>query len=175
MKKSLSIVGLALLLGFLYLPSGIAQSKIGHLNSDELIKSMPETDSINKILSDLSDEYKRLGEELDVKYNQAAEAYTSAAETMKPLEKKLKESELLDMQKRIQTFTAESQSSYQKRQQELYQPVLLKAQNAIKEVGKENGLLYILDSAQGLLLYIPEDESFNILSLVKKKLGIKTV
>jgi len=79
------------------------------------------------------------------------------------------------MQKRIQTFTAESQSDYQKRQQELFQPVLQKAQKAIQEVGKENGLLYILDSAQGLLLYLPEDESFNILPLVKKKLGIKTV
>ncbi|MFA5816301.1 MAG: OmpH family outer membrane protein [Bacteroidales bacterium] len=81
----------------------------------------------------------------------------------------------MDMQKRIQTFTAESQSDYQKRQQELFQPVLQKAQKAIQEVGKENGLLYILDSAQGLLLYLPEDESFNILPLVKKKLGIKTV
>ncbi|TSA32608.1 MAG: OmpH family outer membrane protein [Porphyromonadaceae bacterium] len=173
MKKSIPIIVVALFLGSFLLTSGFSQGKIGHLNSDELIKSMPETDSINKILSDLSDEYKRLGEDLDVKYNQALEAYTSQAETLKPLEKKLKESELLDMQKRIQAFTSETQTGYQKRQQELYQPVLLKAQNAIKEVGKENGLLYILDSAQGLLLYLPEDESFNILPLVKKKLGIK--
>jgi outer membrane protein len=74
----------------------------------------------------------------------------------------------------MQTFTTESQAGFQKRQQELYQPVWLKAQNAIKEVGKENNLLYILDSSQGIILYLAEDESFNILPLVKKKLGIKT-
>ena len=173
MIKSISITAAIILTSCFLWTSTFAQSKIGHLNSDELLKSMPETDSINKILSDLSDEYKRLGEDLEVKYNQALEVYNSQMETLKPLEKKLKETELLDMQKRIQTFSTESQNDYQKRQQELYQPVLLKAQNAIKEVGKENGLLYILDSAQGLLLYLPEDESFNILPLIKKKFGIR--
>lgn len=171
----MSITACALLIGCSVFTGGFSQTRIGHLNSDELIRSMPETDSINKILSDLSDDYKRLGEDLEVKYNQALEAYNNQAETLKPLEKKLKETELLDMQKRIQTFSTESQNDYQKRHQELYQPVLVKAQNAIKEVGKESGLLYILDSAQGLILYFPEDETFNILPLVKKKLGIKAV
>ncbi len=175
MKNSISIAVLFILTGCFLVTSGFPQSKIGHLNSDELIKSMPETDSANKVLSDLSDEYKRIGEDLDVKYNQAYEAYTSQAETLKPIEKKLRETELLDMQKRMQTFTTESQAGFQKRQQELYQPVWLKAQNAIKEVGKENDLLYILDSSQGIILYMPENESFNILPLVKKKLGIKTI
>lgn len=174
MKKSISITVMAILVGCFLFTGGFSQNKIGHLNSDELVRSMPETDSINKILTQLSDDYKRLGEELDVKYRQAFEAYTNQAETLKPMEKKLKESELVDMQQRIQTFSTESQSDYQKRHQELYQPILLRAQNAIKEVGKENGLLYILDSAQGFILYIKEDESLNILPLVQKKLGIKT-
>ena len=173
MSKSISIAAFAIIIGCSIITGGFAQSKIGHLNSDELIAAMPETDSIKKVLSDLSDEYKRLGEELDVKYNQALDAYNTQIETLKPLERKLKESELLDMQKRIQTFATESQNDYQKRYQAMYQPILLKAQNAIKEVGKENQLLYILDTAQGFLLYIPEDESFNILPLVKKKLGLK--
>jgi outer membrane protein len=175
MKNSISFAVIVLLVGCSLWTGGFAQTKIGHLNSDELIKSMPETDSISKILSALSDEYQKLGEELDVKYNQALDAYNTQLETLKPLEKKLKESELLDMQKRIQTFAAESKTDFQKRQQELYQPVYLKAQNAIKEVGKENNLLYILDSAQGLILYQPEDESYNILPLVRKKLGIKQI
>ena len=175
MKKSISITVTAIIVGCSFFTGGFSQGRIGHLNSDELVKSMPETDSINKILTQLSDDYKRLSEELDVKYRQAYEAYTNQSETLKPLEKKLKESELVDMQQRIQTFSTESQNDYQKRHQELYQPVLLKAQNAIKEVGKENGLIYILDSAQGMILYITEDESLNILPLVQKKLGIKTV
>jgi outer membrane protein len=173
MKKTFSMAAMMVIVASTCWTAGFAQTKIGYLNSDELVRSMPETDSVNKILSDLSDEYQRMGEDLQVRYNQALEAYNAQAETLKPLEKKLKESELMDMGKRIQTFTTESQADYQKRQQELYQPITIKAQNAIKEVGKENNLLYILDSAQGLILYQPEDESYNILPLVKKKLGIK--
>lgn len=173
MFKSFSIAVIAVLAGCSLWTAGFGQGKIGHLNSEELIKSMPETDSITRVLKDLSDEYKRLGEELDVKYNQAVDAYTSQAETLKPMEKKLKESELQDMQKRIQTFGTESQAGYQKRYQELLQPIQVKAQKAITEVGKENGLTYILDSAQGVILYMSEDEALNILPLVKKKLGIK--
>lgn len=173
MKNSFTLAAIMVIVTFSFWSSGVAQTKIVYLNSDELIRSMPETDSVNKILSDLSDEYQRMGEDLQVKYNQSLEAYKSQAETLKPLEKKLKESELIDMGKRIQSFTAESQADYQKRHQELYQPITLKAQNAIKEVGKENNILYILDSAQGVILYQPDDESFNILPLVQKKLGIK--
>jgi outer membrane protein len=174
MYKSITIAVATILTGCFVFTSTFAQGKIGHLNSDELIKSMPETDSINKILNDLSAEYKRLGEDLEVKYNQALEAYNTQAETLKPVEKKLRESELLDLQKRIQTFSTESQNDYQKRLQELSQPVLQKARNAIQEVGKELKLQYILDSSQGVILYLPEDESLNILPQVKKKLGILT-
>jgi len=174
MYKSISIAVVTILTGCFFFTSSFAQGKIGYLNSDELVKSMPETDSINKILSDLSAEYKRLGEDLEVKYNQTLEAYNTQAETLKPVEKKLRESELLDLQKRIQTFSTESQNDYQKRLQELSEPVLLKARNAIQEVGKELKLQYILDSSQGVILYLPEDESFNILPQVKKKLGIQS-
>lgn len=173
MKKSTFMGVFAITIWCLVHTGSFAQNKIGHLNSDELIRSMPETDSINKILSTLEDEYQKLGEDMQVKYNQALEDYNSRQETLKPLEKKLKESELLDLQKRIQLFATESQKDYQKRQQELFQPVLQKAHNAIKEVGRENNLLYILDSANGQLLYVPLDESYNILPLVKSKLGIK--
>ena len=174
MKKLTLFVTILLIVGSAFPITGFSQGKIGHLNSDELVRAMPETDSINKILSDLEAEYRKIGEELGVGYNRALEAYNTQMETLKPIEKKLKETELLDMQKRIQTFTTDSENEYQKRRQELYAPVLLKAQNAIQQVGKENGFLYVLDSAQGLLLLIPDDESLNLLPLVKQKLGIKT-
>jgi len=173
MKKSAAVIVMVLLTASFFPFTGMAQGKIGHLNSDELIRAMPETDSINKILSDLENEYKRLAEQMEVQYNQVYEAYTAQSESMKPLEKKLKESELIDIQKRRQAFVEESQTEYQKRHQELFNPVLQKAQKAIQEVGKENGFQYIIDSAQGILLMLPDDESLNLLTKVKQKLGIR--
>ena len=61
----------------------------------------------------------------------------------------------------------------QNKQQTIFQPIFDKAQEAIKTVAKENGFKYILDVSQGYILYFPEEESYDILSLVKTKLGIQ--
>ncbi len=60
----------------------------------------------------------------------------------------------------------------QKKQQEMLQPIIDKANNAIKEVARENGFIYIFDIAGGTILYYSE-KSVDILPLVKKKLGIE--
>ena len=56
-------------------------------------------------------------------------------------------------------------------QNDLMQPVMEKALNAIKEVGKENGFTYIFDMNAGIL-YAAEN-SQDVLPLVKKKLGLQ--
>jgi len=149
-----------------------AQVKIGHINTDELVMAMPETDSINKILKDLSDHYQKLGEELKVKYNQELEVYNQNLATYKPMEKKLKEEELYDMQNRIQRFATESQQDYANQQQTLFAPVLKKAQDAITQVADESGFTYVIDSARGSLVYLPKDEALNLMAAVKAKLGL---
>jgi hypothetical protein len=51
MKKSFFIAVFTICTCLLLSSGSFAQNKIGHLNSDELLRSMPETDSINKILT----------------------------------------------------------------------------------------------------------------------------
>ena len=53
------------------------------------------------------------------------------------------------------------------------QPVLQKAEKAIKDVAKENGFTYIFDLARGPIIYFDETMSIDILPLVKAKLGIE--
>ena len=56
------------------------------------------------------------------------------------------------------------------KEQELLEPILTKARNAIEDVAKEERFTYIFDSSMGSILYV--DESENVLSLVRKKLGL---
>ncbi len=77
------------------------------------------------------------------------------------------------MQKRIQDFQTNAQTQLQNKQTEVFQPIYAKVDKAIKDVGKENGFLYVFDVAKGALLYFDESKSVNILSLVKTKLGLK--
>ena len=52
------------------------------------------------------------------------------------------------------------------------QPIMDKALNAIKAVGKENGFTYIFDMSQGGILF-NADNTEDVLPLVKKKLGLQ--
>jgi outer membrane protein len=61
----------------------------------------------------------------------------------------------------------------QEKQAELFQPIMAKVDKAIKDVGKENGFIYIFDIAKGSLLYFDETKSTNVMALTKAKLGLK--
>lgn len=152
--------------------SSYAQLKIAHLNTNELVLSMPESDSANAVLEALNLEYTKTGEELKVDYNVAAEEYEKNVATMTELVRKTKEEALAEMMNRIQQFVENSRVALQNKQQELYQPIYIKAQNAIQEVADEQGFDYVLETGAGGVLTVPKDESLNILSLVQKKLGI---
>ena len=150
-----------------------AQIKIGHINSQELLAVMPERDSALLVLEEQNQAIIRQSEELRVEYSIKEEAYIRQRDSLSPLIAKTKEDELMDYRNRINTFEAAAQQEMQNKQQELFQPIADKAQAAIKEVAQENGFTYILDLSIGSVVYYPEDEAYNILSLVKAKLGIE--
>ena len=92
---------------------------------------------------------------------------------MDDLIKKNKEKEILDLQERIQAFQASAQESLQKKEQELTQPIIDKARQAVKDVAKENGFTYILNTAEALGVVLFYDNGDDIMPLVKKKLNLK--
>ena len=87
--------------------------------------------------------------------------------------KQTKEQELFDINKRLQEFQQNASQDFQNKQLELFQPIYQKVDKAIKEVGKENGFLYVFDVAKGSLVYFDETKSTNIMPLAKTKLGLK--
>lgn len=151
-----------------------AQLKIGHINTNVLIATMPEADSAKSALKAMSEQLARTEEELRVEYNKAYVDYESKVDSMSSLVRKTKEAALTDMMRRIQEFGENSQQELQLTQENLFQPILIKAQNAIQAVADELGFDYVLDTGTGAVLSVPKDRSLDILSLVQAKLGIKT-
>ncbi|MEI3155732.1 MAG: OmpH family outer membrane protein [Odoribacter sp.] len=76
------------------------------------------------------------------------------------------------MQQRIIRFQEIAVDNLDKEQKSLMQPIIDKAMNAIKAVGKENGFTYIYDMNGGAILYAA-DNTEDVLPLVKKKLGLQ--
>ena len=152
----------------------MAQSfKFGHINSDELIQSMPEYDSATVKLEKFRKELVNALELMSVELNTKNDAYQKESKNLSDIVKQTKEQELIDMNKRIQDFQTNAQTQLQNKQTEVFQPIYAKVDKAIKDVGKENGFLYVFDVAKGSLLYFDDTKSINVLSLVKTKLGLK--
>jgi len=173
MKRSISIAVLIFVIA-LAGQSAMAQNfKFGHINSDELIQSMPEYDSATVKLEKFRKELLNALDLMTVEFNTKNESYQKESKNLSDIVKQTKEQELIDMQKRIQDFQGNAQQQLQNKQTEVFQPIYVKVDKAIKDIGKENGFLYVFDVAKGALLYFDEAKSINVLSLVKTKLGLK--
>jgi outer membrane protein len=172
MRKVIFILLASLLLGAGSFYESEAQMKIGHINSNDLLMAMPERDSALSILESQRQSILRQSEELSVEYDRKLDAYLRQRDSLTPLVAQTKEDEITDFQERIRTFESAAQQELQNKQATLFQPIIDKAQSAIKAVAKENGFTYILDVGSGAVLYFPEEETYDILPLVKAKLGI---
>ena len=171
MKNVLKII---LVLGIFSMPlfsNAQKAIKLGHINSNDLLKMMPGRDSAQKVLEkhakELETTLKGMQNELETRYQD----FTANQAQMSELIKQTKTKELQDMQARIQDFQDNAQKDYQDKEKKILTPIIDRAKKAIEDVAAENKYTYVFDSGVGSLLY--QDASEDILPLVKKKLGLK--
>lgn len=172
MKKILLSAILIVLVAFANDTFAQKQYKFGHIDSNQLLSIMPERESAKKQLEkyakQLEDQLAAMQNEFDNKY----EEYISTADTLSKFIRQTKEQELGDLQQRIQSFQQTAQQDLAARENELLQPIIQKARNAVDEVAAEQGYTYVFDIGTGVILHWSED-SEDILPLVKAKLGIQ--
>lgn len=155
----------------LILPMTMFAQKFGHVNTETVIKSLPEytkaMEDIQKMQKDYEDEFGRMQAELQTK-SEELEKNPPTVETIR----QRKEQELQELYQRMQQFGQTAQQDLQKQQNEKMQPILTKVQNAIKEVGVAGGYVYIMDTSAGIP-FISETLSTDVTNQVKTKLGVK--
>lgn len=148
-----------------------ATLKFGHINSTQLLSVMPETknadSSLQKFGASLENQLKTMTAEYQGKINDFKAKESSMSEPVRDAKVK----EIGDLEERIQDFQESAQASMQKKKEELYTPIIKKAEEAINAVAKEKSFSYIFDTSVGAVLY--SQESDDILPLVKTKLGLK--
>ena len=148
-----------------------AQSKIGHINFEQLVGLMPET----KTLSTQIDAYKQtfvatlttMNTELQGKLKD----YNDKKATMTDAVRIAKENELQDLQKRFQDYQGTAQQQVEAKGNELTKPLVDKARAAIAAIAKEKGYTYVLNSSQTDLIVSPDAD--DLLPAAKLKLGLK--
>lgn len=149
-----------------------AQVKLGHIETQKLIQGMPEWSAAQKKLEDKQAEVEKELTNMKEQLQSKLAEYSKNSKTYSDVIRTSKEQELQELDQRIQRFQQIAVENLDKTQKELMNPILEKAMNAIKAVGKENGFSYIFDMNGGGILYAAENTE-DILPLVKKKLGIQ--
>ena len=150
--------------------SSFGQSKFGYIDSGELLALMPEKKTAEDELQTFAKSLESQLGAMQAEYQQSVQDFQNNESTYTDLVKQDKIAEIQGLEQRIQSFQQNAQNALQKKEQELLEPILTKARNAIEDVAKEERFTYIFDSSMGSILYV--DESENVLSLVRKKLGL---
>lgn len=146
--------------------------KLGHINSQEILSQMPERDSIEKKINALQSQWENELVKMREEYYAKIKEFQDKQATMPESIKQARQSEISEIEQRITTFNQTASADLQKKQQELFTPVIDKVKKAIDAVGAENNFLYIFDlSTQSILYQSPK--SNDVTPLVKKKLGLK--
>ena len=144
-----------------------AQSKIAHINKQELIKAMPAYAQAQAEIDKLGKTYEATIQgslkELDIKlkqYNAEAEGQTQDANQQRM-------EEVEGMKQSLGQYPQQAQKDLQEKEYNLLKPIVENADNAIKAVAKAQGFQYVVDSA---MLIVADGK--DLMADVKKHLSI---
>jgi outer membrane protein len=154
-----------------------AQQKFAHINSAELLQVMPDVKQADTKFQTFQ---KQKQGEIELMNSEYQKKLTVAQEKEKTLseankltvgkELEVMGKELQELGKRISDTGEKAKQDLATKQEELYQPIFKKAQDAVTAVAKEKGYAYVFDVSQPGVVYFDGGE--DILNLVKAKLGI---
>ena len=146
--------------------------KLGHINSQELMATLPKKVAAEAELKKHADQLEAFRANIQDELTKKYEDYLTQRDSYTDLVKATKEKELQDLQQRLGTYEKTAQQDLMQKESELLQPIIDEVKKAIDEVGKENGFLYIFDTSSGNLLF-QSTESIDVAPLVKTKLGLE--
>lgn len=167
--KQLKSILLATVLCIATVSFSQAQSKVAHINTEELISAMPEYKAAQTQLETLGKTYQADLQNMSSEFQKKVKQYEAEAPTKTDEENAKRGQEVQDMQQNIREYNATAQQDMQKKQADLLKPITEKARAAILKVGRAQGFDYVLDTAQGVTILA---DGKNLLDDVKKELGI---
>lgn len=146
-----------------------AQSKVAHINTQELVAAMPETKAAQAELEKLGKTYEVQIQDMGKEYEKKVKQYDAEASTKTQEENQARIQEVAAMEQNIRQFQAQAQQEMQKKEMDLLRPITEKAKAAILKVARAQGFHYVLDSTQGQGVLLADGK--DLMADVKKELG----
>lgn len=129
---------------------GWAQAKFGIINVDSVIDLQPETLAAKAQIDEASKNYEDENNRLAAEINKKVEEY-QALPTSTPLAiRERRQQEIQDLDSRFQAFLLNAQEDLANLKEELFEPIRLKVNEAIKAIGTEQGYDMIIPAGTAI-------------------------
>ena len=147
-----------------------AQSKVAHIDTQQLIADMPEMktaqNELEKLQKTFQTDLQTMATELENKMKQ----YQQEAGTKTNEENEKRAAEVKSIRDNILKYEQNAQQEMGKKQEALIKPIMDKARLAIQKVARAQGYQYVIDSTTGTGLILADGP--DLMAPVKKELGM---
>jgi outer membrane protein len=148
-----------------------AQSKVAHIDVQQLMTSMPEMKTAQTQIEKIKEQYDKEYRTMVQEYQTKLQKYEQESPTAGDAVNSSREKEMQDMGTRIQQYQQSAGKELQQKELDLYKPLYEKVQAAIQKVAKAKGVSYVLDATSpGIVLYV--DGGQDLAPDVRKELGM---
>ncbi|MDI6401736.1 OmpH family outer membrane protein [Balneolaceae bacterium ANBcel3] len=181
MKNASLFIGFLLLFSlFVQVDKASAQSdlRIGYVDPQVIMRSMPEMAAIERRLQNFIDRKRQEFAEKESTFRQRVEEYQQRAAIISEEAQRREEERLAELSLELQEFQQNFQQEIQERQITLLEPLLDKIQGAIDEVASERNLTYVLNTMTNngdfIILYASEQaqRDYDITNAVMERLDL---
>jgi outer membrane protein len=166
--KNLKSLFIAMLMA-LPMTFSYAQSKVAHIDTQQLIGQMPEVVAAQKQLEELEKTYTNQIESTYKEFQTKAQSYSADAANQTDVTNQARQKELETMQQNINQYRETAAQDLQKKQVEMMRPLYDKAKTAIEKVASAQGFDYVLDATAGGSVIMAKGK--DLMADVKAELG----
>lgn len=157
------------LMFILLVPAVTFAQKFGHVDLNAIMESMPEYIKASGELQALSKQYENDLKAMQDEIQRKSDEYEKNKSTMNATMQEETEASLNELFQKYQQAYQDNQQELQKAQQEKLQPIQTKIFQAVENVGKNGGYVYIMQA--NTLPYISSTLSTDVTEDVKAEIN----
>ncbi|MGE5430217.1 MAG: OmpH family outer membrane protein [Syntrophomonadaceae bacterium] len=172
MKKFLLIIAVLLTGSISLFAQQAASQKIGFVDSQTMLKALPEAIKAQGDLDDLTKRYYAHVDSLTAQLQQMYNDFQKQQNTMKPNQLKEAQQQFVTKQQDLESFKQQKfgqNGELAKRSDELFAPIKERILKGIQEVAKDEGMSFVFDKTGDVVLLFA-DTSYDITYKVLDKL-----
>lgn len=164
MKKIFAIAAMALL------TLTASAQKLARVNFNELVMLCPDMDAAREVMNASQKEAEETNASMVEEYQSKLTQYQQKQAQWTPAIRESKERELMEIQNRIQQFQQSVAQELQEQQANLIAPIQEKAQKAVQDLAKAQGITVVFDASSAL--YFDETAVVDLTPAARLAMGI---